>query len=369
MENKLLNNHKSKSFGIYEAALATLLFIVFNVVFMFLYGLMPVSIRANKAVYFLVSFLVEFLFAVVSLTVAGVRGINFFEANGLNKKINLNIVFYGFLISIVSLVAFGDLTSIFLEILSLCGYKSVLSDFVINTFWEYLIYVVVIAITPAVCEEILFRGTILSGLKSLGFKISLVVSAIIFMLMHGNPEQTIHQFIIGLIVGYLFLKSGNVWLGVIVHFFNNFIAVTQIYLLSKVTVSTAAPVVVETSTVSPWLSLLVSLVIALIVAYFGYLLIKLLFKKMLAEDAKINGSNESTTNATILIDGKEVEAIVSIDGEAVKPEAQEETQEQPAVDEGNKKKNEWSLAVIVMFSLAGAYLVFEWLSALFLGIF
>ena len=61
MENKLLNNHKSKSFGIYEAALATLLFIVFNVVFMFLYGLMPVSIRANKAVYFLVSFLVEFL--------------------------------------------------------------------------------------------------------------------------------------------------------------------------------------------------------------------------------------------------------------------------------------------------------------------
>ena len=44
----------------------------------------------------------------------------------------------------------------------------------------------------------------------------------------------------------------------------------------------------------------------------------------------------------------------SIDGEAVKPETQEETQEQPAVDEGNKKKNEWSLAVIVMFSLAGA---------------
>ena len=77
----------------------------------------------------------------------------------------------------------------------------------------YLIYIIISCVTPAVCEEILFRGTIASGLKEKGFKIALFGSAIIFTLMHGNPEQTVHQFIIGLVVGYIFLKTGNIWLG------------------------------------------------------------------------------------------------------------------------------------------------------------
>ena len=93
----------------------------------------------------------------------------------------------------------------------------------INNFGTYLIYIVVFCVCPAIFEEVMFRGTILSGLKQYGLKVAVVVSAIIFTLMHGNIEQTVHQFIIGLVVGFIFFKTGNLWLSVMVHFFNNFI--------------------------------------------------------------------------------------------------------------------------------------------------
>lgn len=371
MEIKLNIEKKQKNstFSLYEASLATLLFIVFNISFMFLYKLLPVSFRANKAVYYICSFLIEFLFAVTSFVVAKSRKIDFVQACGLNKKFNLKIVWYGFLISVVCLVAFSDLTSVFLEFLDLIGYKSVLSDISINTFWEYLIYIVITCITPAVCEEILFRGTILSGLKSLSRTVTLLFSAFIFMIMHGNPDQTVHQFIIGLVVGYLFLESGNIWLGVIVHFFNNFIAVTQVYLLSKITITTANTATVEATSVSSrWISLIVSLVIALIIAYFGYLIIKYLFKKILDEDSKLN--KKEAIVQSVSVDGEEVASQVFVDGKPLNDGGMEtlKNSEFASKDTKKDKRNEWSLSVIIMFSLSIAYLVFDWLWALIYGL-
>jgi hypothetical protein len=46
----------------------------------------------------------------------------------------------------------------------------------------------------------LFRGVILSGFRKYGFKVTVFFSALIFMIMHGNAEQTIHQFIVGIIL-------------------------------------------------------------------------------------------------------------------------------------------------------------------------
>ena len=154
----------------------------------------------------------------------------------------------------------------------------------------YLAYVLVSCIAPALFEELLFRGNILSGLKQFGIKIAVVVSALIFMLMHGSPDQTVHQFIIGLIIGYLFIKSGNLWLGVIVHFFNNFIAITEVYVLQSMinSLSEEVEIVVTTNTITVG-SLIFDLIYALIMAAIGYKLIKYAMSKILAEDKKING--------------------------------------------------------------------------------
>ena len=133
----------------------------------------------------------------------------------------------------------------FIEFLEICGYSSILGSLEIGNFGIYLVYVLTACIAPAICEEFLFRGVIASGLKEKGFTIALIASSVIFTFMHGNPEQTVHQFIIGYVIGYAFLKTGNIWIGVIVHFVNNFTAVTMSYVSNLTSGSEAVVEVAE----------------------------------------------------------------------------------------------------------------------------
>lgn len=360
MENMLLNS-KKKQYGLFEAALATILFIVFNVVFLFIYRMFPLSLRQNKFIYYFASFMIEFLFAVAAFVVATSRKVDFKEATGLNKKINGNIVFYGALISFASLILFGNLTNVFIEFLYLSGYSSILGSLDIPNFGVYLIYVLISCVTPAVCEEILFRGVIASGLKEKGFKFALILSSVIFTLMHGNPEQTVHQFVIGLVVGFMFLKTGNVWLGIIVHFFNNFISVTQVYMMSF---DKSAEVATESvAYAGTWGSFFGSLIIALLMALIGYFVVRRLMDIICKESDRINNvAAPVQENATIKVDDAEVAVEMTVDGAVV--EQEQNTEENVT----KTKKEPVSALIIVMFALAGAYFAFEWLSSLFMGL-
>lgn len=360
MENSLLNKRKSK-FGLQESAFATFLFVLYNVLFVQIYvSFIPRAARANQLVVFLASFLIEALFAFSAWSTALVKKVEIVKASGMNKKFNAKIVLYGLLIAIVSIVGFGNITNVFLEFLTMCGYKSQLSSEGISHFWQYLIYIVVFCATPAFCEELLFRGTILSGLKQYGIKTALIVSALIFTVMHGNAEQTVHQFIIGILVGYLFFKTGNLWLGVIVHFFNNFISVTATYFTTILSDGKAA--VVNESSLNPWVQLVYSALFAIAFAYFGFQVLKFLIKRIIDEDEKLNSSIKTST--TISVDGEEIETKMEIDGlvqnEGVESELAENAKEEP--------KEQLSVATIVFFTLACSYLAIEWVGSLLIGL-
>lgn len=362
---------KKKSFGIYESALASLLFIIYNFLYLQLYSFLPQSFRANIIVYFIASFLLEFMFALTAITVAAARKVKIKEASGMNKKVSGNLVFYCFLLSIVCLLGFGNLTSVFLEFLELLGYSSVLSNLVINTFWQYLFYVLVSCITPAVCEELLFRGVIASGLKKFGFMVALIVSSIIFTLMHGNAEQTVHQFIIGLIVGYLFLKTGNLWLSVLVHFFNNFISITEYYILNLIVQNSNIGSVggeVIVSNVNPWLQLVIDLVVALIFAGIAFLLVKSLTRSLIKENERVNGEKPAQSETPILVDGEQTQTVMMVDGKVVEEQtADENLAEDKSNQSSNEEKKPLSAPVIVLFSLSFAYLAFDWILSLLQG--
>jgi hypothetical protein len=380
MENQLLIQ-KKKSFGIYEAALASLLFIIFNFVFIKIYGFIPRNIRANQFVYYIASFLVEFMFALTAIVVAWARHISLFEAAGMKKKINGKLIGIGFLIALVAIFGFGRLTSAFLEFLEILGYSSVLSNVSINSFWQYIIYVIVSCLAPAIFEEMLFRGVIASGLKERGFKVALFVSALIFMLMHGNAEQTVHQFIVGLIVGYIFIKTGNLWLGVIIHFFNNFISITELYiygLLTKNIEVVEAEQVATTSTVSPFIQLLIDIIFAVVFAYVAFVIIRILIRKYLEENEKLNGKTENgNENETVItVDGTEQLAQMSVDGEVLdenKNSSESSADDEVLTQNGQNQNSDdklkgLSVGTIVLFTLSFAYLAFDWIGSLLIGL-
>jgi len=81
------------------------------------------------------------------------------------------------------------------------------------------------AIIPALVEEFLFRGVILKNLMPYGKTVAVVISALLFGLMHQNFFQFLYAFAAGLMLGYVFLLTGSVWCGVLIHFINNFISV------------------------------------------------------------------------------------------------------------------------------------------------
>ncbi len=102
----------------------------------------------------------------------------------------------------------------------------------VETFHAYLFNIFMIAIIPAIGEELIFRGIILKEIKS-GVKnihIAVVLSAILFSAMHMQFFGFFPRIILGIILGYLFIWSKNILFPMLIHFLNNAIAVTIAYL-------------------------------------------------------------------------------------------------------------------------------------------
>ncbi|HKK42918.1 MAG TPA: CPBP family intramembrane glutamic endopeptidase [Bacteroidales bacterium] len=89
-----------------------------------------------------------------------------------------------------------------------------------------------IALLPAVGEEFIFRGVFQKILQRLfhSGNGAVWVTAVIFSAIHFQFLGFIPRLILGLVFGYLFLWSGNLWLSILAHFVNNAIPVVGTYL-------------------------------------------------------------------------------------------------------------------------------------------
>lgn len=73
-----------------------------------------------------------------------------------------------------------------------------------------------------VWEEVLFRGCVLRALRPYGKRFSILGSAVLFGLFHGNLLQTPYALLMGLLLGYLTVEYSIVW-AVLLHVFNNLV--------------------------------------------------------------------------------------------------------------------------------------------------
>jgi membrane protease YdiL (CAAX protease family) len=91
---------------------------------------------------------------------------------------------------------------------------------------DIFLNLIVLAVMPAVAEELLFRGALLQLVRfSFGnVHLAVVVSAIIFSAFHGQFYGFIPRMFLGLILGYLFVYSGSILPGMLIHFLNNALA-------------------------------------------------------------------------------------------------------------------------------------------------
>lgn len=93
--------------------------------------------------------------------------------------------------------------------------------------WLNLLYM---AVLPAVVEEYLFRGVLFQGFRSCGLFKTAVMTSLMFALAHGNLNQFLYAFAIGLFLAYLVEASGSVYAAMLAHMFLNSATVALVYL-------------------------------------------------------------------------------------------------------------------------------------------
>jgi sodium transport system permease protein len=84
------------------------------------------------------------------------------------------------------------------------------------------VYMLVFAVLPAVCEELAFRGFILTGLRR-RFRTgtAIVISSFLFAVAHMNVFQFLPTFVLGLVLGVLAVRGGSVLPGMAYHLMHN----------------------------------------------------------------------------------------------------------------------------------------------------
>ncbi|RQO30335.1 hypothetical protein DBR32_12245 [Taibaiella sp. KBW10] len=104
-----------------------------------------------------------------------------------------------------------------------------------KTIGDLLVRIGVIALVPAICEEVFFRGIVQrftnSFIKNPVW--SIVAVSIFFASFHGSVYNFLPVAIAGFVLGLVYHYTGNIWYNIILHFFNNAIQVVQVYLISK----------------------------------------------------------------------------------------------------------------------------------------
>ncbi len=94
------------------------------------------------------------------------------------------------------------------------------------SFFYVLIFV---AIIPAICEEVLFRGYFLQNLKIKNYSnlFIVLISSIIFSAIHLNLIAFVNLFVMGCFLGYITIAVNSLVPAIIFHFFNNMTAVVM----------------------------------------------------------------------------------------------------------------------------------------------
>jgi len=105
-----------------------------------------------------------------------------------------------------------------------------------HTIWDLFYTILVIAVVPAVGEELLFRGYLQKKLSNLliNTDIAILITAFLFSVIHLDFHAIIPRFVLGILLGYLFYWSGSIWLPILAHFVNNAQAVIFSYPTFKV---------------------------------------------------------------------------------------------------------------------------------------
>jgi len=99
-----------------------------------------------------------------------------------------------------------------------------------NTLPGVMLVFFLVGIAAGICEEVLFRGIIQRGFERYGVKKAIIITALLFGLMHFDFQRLFGTFLLGALIGFIAYRTNSLYSGIFAHFVNNSVALlTKLY--------------------------------------------------------------------------------------------------------------------------------------------
>lgn len=183
---------------------------------------------------FLKSGVGEVLFVLLPVLVFLIAGrYNIRDTLKLRKTKPINYLIVVFLM-LFGMPVVGVLNAIVLVIIRLVFGKNLpIPQIDIPDIPTLFIAILVIGISAAVCEEILFRGVISKSFDRYGTVQSIAVTSVLFGILHRDIQKGVSTILLGALIGFIVYRTGSIYAGMTAHFTNNTAAVLLTYGTSR----------------------------------------------------------------------------------------------------------------------------------------
>lgn len=133
---------------------------------------------------------------------------------------------------------------------------------------DLIIGILVVAVSPAICEELLHRGILLKAYEKRGTTKALIITSIIFGIFHFDIVNLLGPIFLGLLIGYYVVRTNSIFAGIIAHFLNNAIAEILQYITRRVPSNTSITVSSEELLTSVFYGIIGLIVVGLLMMAF-----------------------------------------------------------------------------------------------------
>ncbi len=132
------------------------------------------------------------------------------------RGFNPMLILWGFVLVLITGIVIEPVLNLFPE-----SFLKLVNQMGAKGGWSILMLVIL----APVMEEVLFRGILLEAVRSkYSSGRAIVVSALMFGVIHFIPQQVVNAFVIGLILGYIYVRTDSLWPVIIIHALNNAMA-------------------------------------------------------------------------------------------------------------------------------------------------
>lgn len=178
----------------------------------------------------IISIITELSFFLVFYIISRRTQTDWAQASGVRNVSPWYLYIIAAILGILCVFLFNPIISLWEQLLSIIGYDiSGELPMPLDSIGMLILAIFAVALIPAICEEFLYRGLVLNGLRKYGVWVSVLTSALLFSLMHMNLQQLPYTFILGVIFGLIVYYTRNIWLSIIMHFLNNATAILIMY--------------------------------------------------------------------------------------------------------------------------------------------